>query len=78
MCVDTRVIPIALSEHTHSSHSSHSPTYGVRVCLTFLRVRVRARACVRVSLCMCIHADIRQRLVQSSAYVGVCVCMAGV
>ena len=44
MCVDTRVIPIALSEHTHSSHSSHSPTYGVRVCLAYLRARVRARA----------------------------------
>ena len=45
MCVDTRVIPIALGEHTHSSHS---PTYGVRVCFIYLRacvcVRVRVRA----------------------------------
>lgn len=48
MCVDTRVIPVALSEHTHSSHSSHSLTYGVRVWpLALPAVRVRARACVR-------------------------------
>ena len=51
MCVDTRVIPIALSEHTHSSHSSHSPTYGVRVCLTYLRVRV----CVRERIAMYVY-----------------------
>ena len=48
MCVDTRVIPIALSEHT----LTHSPTYGVRVAPhlpTCVCVRVRAcvRACVR-------------------------------